>query len=82
MNQDLTFVINIAKVTAWAGCGFALWRLAKELHRIYQLIYAFLMEHRMVTADLWERRPDKEEEYKIMLAIPLKAKSHAAGRRQ
>jgi hypothetical protein len=68
-SPQISIVINIAKLSALCGVIYATMRVAKELNRYYQAFYQLLYEHRMVTADLWERRPDKHEDFRNLMGI-------------
>jgi hypothetical protein len=68
---QINVVLNVGKMIALYYLARAIMKIAQEANVLYRTTYVVLYEHRMVTADLWERRPDKFRDFQAMLQNPI-----------
>lgn len=81
IQPDLKIIIDVAKLVAWGGITYSCLKMAIQLHQFYWAFYALLIEHRLLAADLWERKPEKQQEFDIILnRVPSRAKAAKNGR--
>lgn len=59
--NDLTLVIEVGKIVAYFSIAAGLIKVAEVGRRYYDAWQIHIFEHRLVVADLFERRPEQKE---------------------
>jgi hypothetical protein len=57
------------------GVAAGLFRVARVLYLIYTELQIFRGEHRMLMDDLWERHPDKKDDFYIAMGQEQRRKA-------
>lgn len=67
--SDLKVFLDVGKIVLWCGALAAIYRvgapIAKVVWNVYEDFKLQRAEHRMLMDDLWERHPEKKDDFYI-----------------